>query len=361
MSSTNRPIVKPHQIDTSVSGRKNGGGVHRVFVALAVSVAVLVGRQGPLLQAQTPDPGCEDRALVSAGGRFPRGADTLAVRWTGYSNFELAYKNQVWLLDAYFDRGTTYPPLGFSASDVTRANLILIGHGHFDHMSDAAPVAMRTGAVVIGAPVTTDKLLSQNVDPARIRTVTGKGGEELRFERVTIQPILARHGEPPAEVTSAFDQALQRTTPRPTEAQVVEQRAIRQRGTNDPRVIAEGTIAYILTLDNGFRIMYRDSGGTVTEFERAAMSKLGRVDLALAATAASVLPDLTASRAVEYARVYKPSIFIPAHHDGSMNDLWRPTEPLFEALKKEMPGIVTHSRVYREPVCIDTTRRPGGR
>jgi hypothetical protein len=95
------------------------------------------------------EPGCEASTLVSAGGPVPRDPHTLAIRWTGYSNFELVYNGKVILLDAYFDRGSTYPPLGLKASDIRKADVILIGHAHFDHMSDAASVAMRTGAPVI--------------------------------------------------------------------------------------------------------------------------------------------------------------------------------------------------------------------
>lgn len=306
---------------------------------------------------QSIDPGCRDRTLVSTGGRFPTNPQTLAIRWTGFSNFELAYKNEVLLLDAYIDRGSLFPSLGFKAADVTRANLILIGHGHFDHMSDAASIAIRTGAMTVGAPVTTEKLLSQSVDRARVKTVTGKGGETFTVGRFTVEPILARHGEPPSDVTSAFNQALERTTPRPTPEQMAEQVTIRSRGTSDPRVTAEGTLAYVITLDDGFRIMYRDSGGVVTEYEKSAMTRIGRVDVALAATAASVLPALTAAQAVDYVRTYHPDVFLPAHHDGSVNELWRATEPIFEALKNEDPGIITLSSAYREPACFDTTRR----
>jgi L-ascorbate metabolism protein UlaG (beta-lactamase superfamily) len=283
------------------------------------------------------------------------------VRWTGFSNFELAYKGQVILLDAYFDRGSLFPSLGFKAEDITRANVILIGHGHFDHMSDAASVAIRTGAVVVGAPLTAEKLLAQKVDPKQVRTVTGTGNEGLRFQNVSVEPILARHGEPPRDVTAAFNQALQRTTPRATAEQSAEQAAIRERGVGDPRVTAEGTIAYLITLDDGFRIMYRDSGGAVTDYEKAAMARTGRVDLAIAAVAASVLPALTSQQALEYMRTYKPDVYMPAHHDGSINELWRPTEPLFQAIKDENPRIVTISKGYREPSCIDTSKRTPGR
>src|SRR6267154_2367519 len=203
----------------------------------------------PVFSARARDPACHAAQLVSTGGPAPRDPHTLAVRWAGYSNFELAYGGKIILLDAYFDRGSNYPPLGFNARDVTRANVILIGHGHFDHMSDAASVAIRTGAAVVGAPLTAEKLLAQKVDPKQMRTVTGKGNEGLKFQNVSVEPILARHGEPPRDVTAAFNQALQRTTPRATAEQSAEQAAIRERGVGDPRVTAEGTIAYLITFD----------------------------------------------------------------------------------------------------------------
>jgi hypothetical protein len=122
----------------------------------------------PAFAAEARDPACHAAQLVSTGGPAPRHPHTLAVRWAGYSNFELAYNGKIILLDAYFDRGSNYPPLGFAARDVTRADAILFGHGHFDHMSDAASVAIRTGAAIVGAPVTTDKLAAQQVPAAQI-------------------------------------------------------------------------------------------------------------------------------------------------------------------------------------------------
>ena len=300
------------------------------------------------------DPGCEVATLVSTGGPFPQNSQTLAIRWTGYSNFELVYDGQIILLDAYFDRGSMFPPLGFKAADVKRANLILLGHGHLDHMSDAASVGARTGALVVGAPVTTEKLLTQKIDPKQVRIVTGRGGEVLRFPGFTVEPILGRHGEPPKDVTAAFDNALKSFARAATAEQEAERATIRARGTSDPRVVAEGTIAYLITLDNGFRLMYRDSGGKVTDYEKAAMERIGGVDVALVAVSASFLNTLTVQQALEHMRTYRPAVYIPAHHDADFNGLWRATEPLFQALKDENPNIITVSRGYREPVCFDT-------
>jgi L-ascorbate metabolism protein UlaG (beta-lactamase superfamily) len=300
------------------------------------------------------DPGCTSRRLVSTGGEFPRDAQTLAVRWTGYANFELVYNGQIILLDTYFDRGEMYPSLGFKAADVKRADVILIGHGHVDHMSDAASVGARTGAIVVGAPVTTEKLATQPIDKKQVRTVTGRGGEVLQFKGFKVEPILGRHGEPPHDVVDAFEHALKATTPPLTPAQAKERDEIRSRGTADKRVVNEGTIAYLITLDNGFRILFRDSGGIVTDYEKAAMARIGRVDLGLVAVSAAFLNTLTVQRALEQMRAYRPDVYMPAHHDGPFNNLWRPTEPLFQAMKEENPKLVTVSRVYREPVCFNT-------
>src|SRR5262245_22949852 len=132
-----------------------------LVVALALSVIAVMSssaqeRRGsigdPRLEAVGRDPGCVSSTLVSAGGPAPKDVQTLAIRWIGYSNFELAYNRQVFLLDAYYDRGPGFVPLGVKAADIKKADVILIGHGHSDHMSDAASIGARTGALVIGAP-----------------------------------------------------------------------------------------------------------------------------------------------------------------------------------------------------------------
>ena len=315
----------------------------------------------PPPRLDTVDPACRSERLVSTGGLFPKDRNTLSVRWTGYGNFELAYNGQIILLDAYFDRGGEYPPLGFSAADVRKADVILIGHGHYDHMSDAASVGIRTGATIIGASSTIARLRTQAVDPKQLRTVTGHGGETLQFPGFTVEPVLARHGEPPPDVTAAFGKALQSAVTAPTAEQTTEQDLISARGSSDPGIVAEGTIAYLITLDSGFRILYRDSGGRVTDYEKAAALRVGPVDLALVATSASYVTALIVEQALEYVHTYRPSAFMPAHHDAPFNNLWRPTEPIFQAIKDEDPKILTISKGYREPTCFSTGRNTSGK
>ena len=80
----------------------------------------------PGFAAAPRDAACSAAKLVSTGGPAPRNPYTLAVRWTGFSNFEIAYRDKIILLDAFIDRGSNYPPLGFAAADVKRADAIVI-------------------------------------------------------------------------------------------------------------------------------------------------------------------------------------------------------------------------------------------
>jgi hypothetical protein len=168
------------------------------------------------------DPACQVRTLVSAGGPFPRNPHTLAVRWIGFANFELVYNGRVILLDAYYDRGSTFPPLGVKAADIKSADLMLLGHGHLDHMSDAATIGARTKAMVVSGPPTTEKLHTQPIPQQQVRTVTGRGGELLKFDNFTVEPILGRHGEPSKQITEAMEHALSQLMPAPTAEQKAE-------------------------------------------------------------------------------------------------------------------------------------------
>jgi L-ascorbate metabolism protein UlaG (beta-lactamase superfamily) len=339
-----------------------------ISVARAVLTAVFAVIAATATTAQTPaaaytfetsDRACQVATLASTGGPLPADPRTLALRWIGYANYELVYNGQVILLDAAFDRGSIFPPLGFGVPDVTRADAILIGHGHADHMSDAAAVAIRTKAIVVGAPVTAEKLRMQSVDPGQIRSVTGRGGELIELRGIRIEPILGKHSVRQTEITGPFEKVLQAVSTPLTPAQAAEQKIINQRGVNDPRLATEGTITYLITLDSGFTVLFRDTAGDVTDYERAAMKRIGRVDVAIVASANTYVNTLAAQKALEYARAYRPGVFMPAHHDAPYNDLWRSTEPMFQVMKDDNPSLITISKGYREPVCFRTGSTAG--
>jgi len=79
--------------------------MRRKLISLSVFIVITVGcsasathtfidpRNARSMVQDASDPACEEATLVSTGGSFPRDPSTLAIRWTGYSNFELVIKN----------------------------------------------------------------------------------------------------------------------------------------------------------------------------------------------------------------------------------------------------------------------------
>src|SRR6266849_5717332 len=54
--------------------------------------------------------------------------------WLGVSTFRLTINDLVIFLDAYIDRVAGAPPVGIATADIDRADYILIGYSHFDHL-----------------------------------------------------------------------------------------------------------------------------------------------------------------------------------------------------------------------------------
>lgn len=153
-------------------------------LSLAVGFAVLASATLPAQTARAvmqQDPACRVLTPASTGGPLPRDPETVVVRWLGHTNYELVYRGNVFLLDAYYGRLPRSHPIGVAPQDFTRATAIFIGHPHFDHISDAAAVAKQTGAPVIGA-APGGEVLSRGGLPERQFTAV-KGGEVLRRHR----------------------------------------------------------------------------------------------------------------------------------------------------------------------------------
>jgi L-ascorbate metabolism protein UlaG (beta-lactamase superfamily) len=300
----------------------------------------------------SPDvPACRERAPALTGGPMPP-EGILAIRWLGTTNFELAYGGQVVLLDAYYDRGPRNRPIGFGPKDVKRAAAIFVGHAHFDHMSDAASVGTQTGAQVIGAPTVTETAVSLGLPEKQATTV--RGGEVLKYKGFTVEAILARHSTLAPEVLDAFRKAIAAAAGAPTTEEAAAEAAILKRGTFDPKVITEGTIAYLFTFDNGFKLVFRNSAGPITDAERAVAKRIGKTDVAIVGYIGQYVAKRQIAATLPIIQLYNPRLYLPAHHDeiaGTFVDIG--LEPLFMAIEEQLPGTSFASPLYREPVCID--------
>ncbi len=301
------------------------------------------------------------RRPAMLGGPMNSDPDALTIRWYGTSNYELNFRDRVVLLDTFYDRGPRMRGLGFRPDEVIRADAVLIGHPHYDHISDAAQVAVQTGAPVVVHPLGADVLTQGGLDAARIVAVTGQGhGELLEFPEFTLRIIRGIHadlGHPEQQLSlEALRQAREvweRDEPPLSSEEQAYAAAVQQRGNWAPEVFTEGTMCLVIDID-GYRIVYRDSGGPVSAEERTFFAASPGCDLAIVGFVGRPLVRRQLSEAtMPLIETYQPKAVIPCHHD----DLYpvfidMPTEPFKMRVHERLPAASTIQPVYVEPVTI---------
>lgn len=100
----------------------------------------------------------------------------LAITWLGHSSFRLRTPGgKEVLFDPWYTGNPAFP----ATSRPHAADLILLSHGHSDHITDAAAMAKETGATVVGIWEITSWLGSKgikNLEPMnKGGTITAKG------------------------------------------------------------------------------------------------------------------------------------------------------------------------------------------
>jgi L-ascorbate metabolism protein UlaG (beta-lactamase superfamily) len=112
--------------------------------------------------------------------------------WLGCATFRLTIDNLVIFLDAYIDRVPSAAPIGITVDAIKRADWIVVGHSHFDHLYGAERIAKATGATIIGSYETVRVMEAQGVPLSQMIPVAG--GETIRLSQdVTVSVFPSQH------------------------------------------------------------------------------------------------------------------------------------------------------------------------
>ena len=117
---------------------------------------------------------------------------SVSLDWLGVSTYRLVVDDLVIFLDAYIDRNPLAPPVGMRVADVQRADYVLVGHSHFDHLWGAERIADQTGATIIGSHETVRLMEKEEVPDEQLVAVAG--GERIKLSNsVTVRVFPSQH------------------------------------------------------------------------------------------------------------------------------------------------------------------------
>ena len=328
----------------------------RAIILLTLIIATdLIARPAWSANSRPPtnQAACQSLVPASQGGPMPTG-DVAILRWLGTSNYELAYHGKIVLMDTFYERPARTTSLGFAVDQVRKADVILIGHAHFDHISDVAAIASQTGAPVVGSAITTAEAIELGVP--KTRTITVVGNETLRYGDIAIRPTHIIHSTIEDGLIPALEALYKLDAPPLTPDQQAQSAAVRARGSQDPRVVSEGTMGFTFSFPNGFTIVWFDSVGDPNAEERQLASELAPVDVAIFPWTPHPISETQLAYTFQHLQLFRPRLYLPDHHD-SIWGVWLDNglAPLFMKIRDGLPGTKFTEPLYRSAICIITT------
>lgn len=276
--------------------------------------------------------------------------------WLGVSTYRLTVDDTVIFLDAYMDRVSAAPPVGLTSGGVDRADCILIGHSHFDHLWGAERIAHNTGATIIGSHETVRLMQLEEVPEDQLTAVAG--GERIRLSgSVTVRVFPSQHsciwsttGSPGEACIGDLGLTLQEreanlaeraaARARSQEPGMAEVAAHREMCTQHPRGEG-GAFAYLIETPYG-SILWKDTSGHWTGIMRDL-----RPDAALLAAAGrgnidgEPIQGTLAQFVAREVDLVRPKTLVLGHHDDWNPPVTSPTdiEPIRNELARQAPRL----------------------
>ena len=127
-------------------------------------------------------------------------APTLSIRYLGTAGFVLEHNQHTIVLDPYLSRPGVIqtlfrrlvPDEGLIARELPRADDVLVGHSHHDHVLDAPALCRQTGARFIGSPDACNVARAAGLPEGQL--VQTEGREDIASGPGRVRGLPSRHG-----------------------------------------------------------------------------------------------------------------------------------------------------------------------
>jgi L-ascorbate metabolism protein UlaG (beta-lactamase superfamily) len=137
-----------------------------------------------------------------------------SIRWLGHSFVEFTTADGHVVLFDPWTKDDGNPGASITLQDITRADLVLVSHDHFDHIASAVAVCEKTGAMLGGAVQTMAKIGDAGFDKEKIANF-GMGflvGGGLNLDWVSVWATPAFHASDSSVAIGLIARASDGTT-----------------------------------------------------------------------------------------------------------------------------------------------------
>lgn len=236
--------------------------------------------------------------LVSAAG--------VEVLWLGHATVRVTtVEGKVIVIDPFLKKNPKTPDKYKDLSALGKVDVILITHGHFDHVADLSELASMTGAkVVANAELVRAMAAMGKLDADKIIAMNKSGTVTPAGDKVKIHMV-------PAEHSSSL---------------VLEKHA-----EGAPNLVTAGApVGYVIEMENGFSIYHSGDTGVFGDMEL--IGRMYQPDLAMICIGGHFTMDGKGA-GFAMAELMKPKMILPIHY-GTFGVLKGNPDQLRQALGK---------------------------
>ena len=211
--------------------------------------------------------------------------------WLGHSTVRItSVEGKVIVIDPFLTKNPKTPTQYKDLKALGKVDLILVTHGHIDHIGDLGELARRSGAKVVGNFEFSKQMMALGVIPKGKGIAMNKGGTVSPIGRdIKIHMVPAEHSSSIAPQNLALENA-----------------------PSLPNQLFTGTpVGYVVELENGFKIYH--SGDTAAFGDMALIQKFYAPDLALVPIGGHFTMDPEGA-AYAVRELIKPKQVIPIHY-----------------------------------------------